>query len=471
MTAIASRAARFMSAPRPAVLAAAIVAPLVPVLGYLAATRPTDALALAVLATVTVALLSDLTVGICIFVAVQFALPIFPVGILAKFLGFALVARWVLEMLLPDPARPLKSFARRYPVMTAFVVASLVYALLTAIWAPAPSTVFSTVERYALNVVLFATIFAASRSQSALRWIGAAIAIGGALTIIALVAAGVSLDSSQLGSASVDANEFAMTLVASVFFAVLMTILGRSGAERLFFMGVVAVDFYGLLLTGSRGGYVALLVALAAWVVAGGRWRNRLAFGALIALVLAVTYVAVAAPAVQRDRVETVLGIGNQPVDRSGTGRTSIWEVGWRAFKDRPLEGFGYGTFRDVTPHYLLRDPGLIPDSRFILTPLVAHNTYLQSLVEVGILGSLLFFAPIVGALVAFLVAARRFQRMGNEQLELFARTGFAALVGVMAASFFISEGLAKILWILVGLAFGLCDLYRPQSRSEPAEP
>ena len=103
-------------------------------------------------------------------------------------------------------------------------------------------------------------------------------------------------------------------------------------------------------------------------------------------------------------------------------------------------------------------------DSRFILKPLVAHNTYLQSLVEVGIIGSLLFFVPVAGALVAFLAAARRFQRMGNVELELYARVGFAALVGVLVASFFISEGLAKIWWILIGLGFALFDLYRPQA-------
>ena len=100
-------------------------------------------------------------------------------------------------------------------------------------------------------------------------------------------------------------------------------------------------------------------------------------------------------------------------------------------------------------------------ESRFILHPLVAHNTYLQSLVEVGILGSLLFFAPPAGALGAFLLAARRFRRSGNEELELYARTGFAALVGVLVASFFLSEGLAKILWILIGISFALCDLER----------
>ena len=140
-----------------------------------------------------------------------------------------------------------------------------------------------------------------------------------------------------------------------------------------------------------------------------------------------------------------VIGVGDKPVDRSGTGRTDDLVVGVRAFKDRPLEGFGFGDYPEVTPAYLLREPGLVRKTDIILKRIVAHNTYLQSLVEVGILGSILFFAPVAGALVAFFVAARRFMRAGDEEFELYARTSFAALVGVLVASFFISEALAKI--------------------------
>ena len=364
--------------------------------------------------------------------------------------------------------------------MTVFLIASLVYSTITALWAPAPATVIDTVERYALNAVLLATVFAASRSRDALHWIAAAIACGGALTVAALLITGTDVDTSRLTDSSVDANELAMTLIASIFFGCLLAVQAHSALARLFFGGVAALSFYGLMLTNSRGGLTALITALLVLVIFGGRWRAKLAFIAAVALVSMTAYLVVFAPAEQRDRVAVVLGVGDKPVDRSGTGRTSIWVVGLRAFKDRPLEGFGYGNFREVTPHYLLAEPGLVRDSRFILKPLVAHNTYLQSLVEVGIIGSLLFFVPVAGALVAFLAAARRFQRLGNEELELYARTGFAALVGVLVASFFISEGLAKIWWILIGLelravrslpAAGPATRYRQMRRREPRKP
>ena len=155
------RADRQFRVPSTALLALLVVLPAIPIFAVLAATRPIDALAIAILAVVTVALLSDLTLGVCIFVAVQFALPIFPVGALAKFFGLALVVRWLIEIAFPNPERPLKSFARRYPAVTVFLIASLVYSTITALWAPAPATVIETVERYALNAVLLATVFAA----------------------------------------------------------------------------------------------------------------------------------------------------------------------------------------------------------------------------------------------------------------------------------------------------------------------
>jgi O-antigen ligase len=336
-----------------------------------------------------------------------------------------------------------------------------VYSLVSALWAPAPQTTIDIVSRYALNTVLLATVFGASRSRQALRWMAAAVAAGGAMTVVILLVTGTSLETTRLSNSTVDANELAMSLIVSVLFSCYLTVYARGGCARLGFAALIVVNFYGLMVTNSRGGLTAMVCALLTWVIVGGRWRGRLALGAVIALAAGFAYVAVAAPAEQRDRIYEVLGICSQPLDRSGTGRTDIWTVGVRAFKDRPLEGFGYANFREVTPHYLLREPGLVRNTDFILKPLVAHNTYLQSLVEVGIAGSILFFAPVLGALIAFLVAARRFMRSGDDELEFFARMGFAALVGVLVASFFISAALVKILWILIGLSFGLCDLNR----------
>ena len=69
------RADRQFRAPSTALLALLVVLQANPIFAVLAATRPIDALAIAILAVATVALLSDLTLGVCIFVAVQFALP------------------------------------------------------------------------------------------------------------------------------------------------------------------------------------------------------------------------------------------------------------------------------------------------------------------------------------------------------------------------------------------------------------
>ena len=182
------------------------------------------------------------------------------------------------------------------------MIASLVYSVVSALWAPAPAEVLSHVQRYALNTVLLATVFAAARSREALRWIATAIACGGALTVALLLIAGTTIDTGRLTDTGVDANELAMTLVASILFGCLLAVQARSGLARLFFVGVTGLDFYGLLLTNSRGGMLAMVAALLAWVVFGGRWRGRLAFGAVIALALSVAYITVVAPAPQRAR-------------------------------------------------------------------------------------------------------------------------------------------------------------------------
>ena len=114
-------------------------------------------------------------VGVCIFVAVQAALPIIPVDRLPKFLGVALLARWLIEMALPNPARRLKSFVAGTTRQFGGGLRGIARVF------PGDGALGACPGRHRhrqplrLNVILFLTIFAA-RSRDALHWISAAIA-------------------------------------------------------------------------------------------------------------------------------------------------------------------------------------------------------------------------------------------------------------------------------------------------------
>ena len=115
-------------------------------------------------------------------------------------------------------------------------------------------------------------------------------------------------------------------------------------------------------------------------------------FGVVAAAVLAaVIYFGAFASVDARDRILELDG---------GTGRTDIWTVGWRMVEAQPLWGVGAGNFPVASIHYLL-EPGALLRTDFIVDdPKVAHNTYLNVLAELGVVGLALFLAILALAVV-----------------------------------------------------------------------
>jgi O-Antigen ligase len=83
----------------------------------------------------------------------------------------------------------------------------------------------------------------------------------------------------------------------------------------------------------------------------------------------------------------------------SSSNRWRWWVEEWQAFTEHPLEGTGAGTFQ--LTDFRLRQSSLV-------TTTEPHNTPLQFLGELGIVGLLLYLAAAVGAAVGIVAAWRR---------------------------------------------------------------
>ncbi len=221
---------------------------------------------------------------------------------------------------------------------------------------------------------------------------------------------------------------------------------------RLAAFGAAALCAGAIFFTGSRGGLVGLGVALAAFLVVGARWRGRFLVAALIVVVAGVGYYKYVASPEVRAHVSSV---------GSGTGRLDLWQVGWRMVEANPVHGVGAGNFAVSSVHYLLQ-PGAIAEGRyFIGTPKVAHNSYLEVWVELGLVGLILFVFILGFCLYSALLAMRTFAHQGDVRMEMIARALFVAIAGVMATDFFGSRQDAKELWLLLGLAPALLAIAR----------
>jgi O-antigen ligase len=170
---------------------------------------------------------------------------------------------------------------------------------------------------------------------------------------------------------------------------------------------------------------------------------------------LAVGYFAFFAPASATERVTEVHG---------GTGRTDIWTVGWRMVQGAPLQGVGAGNFPIVSIHYLL-EPGALLRDDFIVSdkPKVAHNTYLEVLAELGIIGLTLFLIVICFAIGCAVRAARYAATVGDRDMDILARALVVALAALLAAYFFISREYSKQLWLLLALCPVILEILRKE--------
>ncbi len=74
--------------------------------------------------------------------------------------------------------------------------------------------------------------------------------------------------------------------------------------------------------------------------------------------------------------------------------RASFAYVSWLMFQDKPLTGFGFGQFPQESPHYLSDRSTTLQLEQ--IRGYIHHNTLLSLLVELGIIGLLLFLAVLV---------------------------------------------------------------------------
>jgi len=426
-------------------------------MGVAAGYNPRYALAGAFGLAFVAVVLVDVTLGLCAFTFLSFLELLLVTEdksfSFLKVAGFLLMVSW-LAHISTSRARD-ESFVSQHPQFTFILVLFLGWATVSASWAEVPGQALDTSSRYFQNMILFLIVYTAVRERKHATWVAWAWVAGATVATIPAMLSPPTYEDDltvRISGTIGDPNELAALLVAGTVFAGVLTAITKEAALRVAAGAAVGLFLAGIFYTVSRGGLVALGVALIAACLLAGRWRGRAVVVTALGLLTVVIYFASFAGLDARDRVTTVEG---------GSGRTDIWKVGWRMVEDEPIRGIGSGNFPISSIHYLL-EPGVLERDEFIIdTPKVAHNTYLQILAELGIVGLALFLTIIGFSVRCAIRAAHWFGRHGDTQMELVARGMVVALVGILAADFFISEQFGKQLWLLLGLGPALYGVAR----------
>lgn len=426
-------------------LLALVAAPI----GLLAGLKPAFAIVAALGTGFVVLAFTDLAAGLAVFAFIGFV-QVLPVDGVAKAAGLLLTLSWF-ALVTTRPRMELE-FLTAHPYMSAALAAFIGWSLLSTTWATDTSAAIDSTVRYALNVVLFLIIFTAIRSPRELGWMMLAFVAGVAIATVHGILSPPANPAlmGRLGSNTLDPNELAAVLVSGIALSVGVMVLYRRTPLIQVAAAMIAVfALVGVWLTVSRGGLIALAVAVVAAVLLAGRWRPMaLMFACLLAFVTYAYFTAVASPAT-RERITSPTR-GQTVIEE---GRTTIWQVAWRAFEANPVEGVGAGNFQEASIHYLLR-PGTLARSDQIIgdQPKVVHNSYLGEAAELGAVGFLLF-ALIVGfSLLSMIRASRIYRRAGNHRMQAVSLSVAVALIGNLAALFFISGEYSRGLWLLLGL-------------------
>ncbi|HWC12406.1 MAG TPA: O-antigen ligase family protein, partial [Acidimicrobiales bacterium] len=145
------------------------------------------------------------------------------------------------------------------------------------------------------------------------------------------------------------------------------------------FMVVAAV---AVVLTASRTATVALAVVCVVLLVD----RRTVTLGRLALLALAfVAFLVVAGRVVDSAQIERLQSLEAEVSEGTLGGRLPLWRLAWDRFTDRPITGLGASTFRLEAEDALGR--GRAP-----------HRTFVGILVELGIVGLVLFLAVLAAA-------------------------------------------------------------------------
>ena len=219
-----------------------------------------------------------------------------------------------------------------------------------------------------------------------------------------------------------DPNDLALGLVVAL--PLLRAWAGPGILRSIGLVGLPAAALiYGVFMTHSRGGALALVVTV---MVMLGRRVGRTA-----AIIASAVLIAGA--------IGAGFGGGRElfATDDAANGRFTAWIEGIEMLKTQPVLGVGYGQF---TEHH----------------ELTAHNSLVLCFAETGLIGYFFWLGFIVITFQQLWHLPRVATKPEDRSIAHWATTLQSAIIGFMTAALFLSRTFIPLLYLVVGLSVAL---------------
>lgn len=347
------------------------------------------------------------------------------VGTLAKIAGLVVGVAWVLSVLT-------NGRMRQPGTLQVLLILFVVWNALSILWSANPDRttnhVMTWIQLLGMSLMLWDIYTNRSRILNGLQAyvVGAYVAVGSALgNYLAGKPFYTNYERFASGSTNPDGFGFIVALgipIAWYLAASHNTTKGR-GLWRFVNYAYIPAAFIGLALSGTRTALLASIVGMLFGLIMLTRVRLWIRIGVFLVLTVSVLYLVPYAQSLKSfQRLGTT---GAELTEGDLNNRTNNWAEGLDSFERNPVLGVGGNMYRSVNSW-----------------DKVAHNSYLSILVELGVVGLLIF----LGILAVAFAAAWGQQRLRDRifWLTLLAVWGMGALT--------LTWEYRKTTWLFLGL-------------------
>ncbi len=234
-------------------------------------------------------------------------------------------------------------------------------------------------------------------------------------------------------------NQYAAYVVLFIPFAILSISRSKSLFKKAFYTMVVATALFTVLLTGSRGGMIAIILGVISLVTLEARrvtpaiFVKLIAIGVMFAIFSTVVFLLLPEES-QVGIIDNVVGrAGDESLNDYSSGRMEFWPYMLGMFMETPLWGTGWHTVNHLTGYN-------------------SHNDFLLVLTEGGVIGFFLFCL----IFKRFLSGAKYARRLNSPNRWIY-NTFIAGIYSILVAMFFVNLYLPYLfIFLYAGLVIKL---------------
>ncbi len=191
---------------------------------------------------------------------------------------------------------------------------------------------------------------------------------------------------------------------------------------RFFVRICLSIVFMALILSYARAAWLSMIVALGVWIIMRLKVRfNHLLATFLISISLIFVFQRQILTYLERNTTESsanlmehISSMSNISSDASNLERLNRWSCALRMFKDKPVFGYGPGTYMfQYAPYQLTADRTIISTNS--ANGGNAHSEYLGPLAESGLLGTI---SVLILIITVIYTGVRAYSLTSNKRLK-----------------------------------------------------